>query len=110
MAILGTDDFDVMDVDQASVRFGPGEALPAHSLPHGFEDLDGDGHLDVVLHFRVEASGIACGDTTVSLVGSTFDGRELAGRDAVDVLGCRRSVVRAPVERPAAPVGVARRE
>jgi hypothetical protein len=94
VAILGTEDFDVADVDQASVRFGPGEAFPTHRLPHGFEDFDGDGDPDLILHFRVDASGITCGDTTVSLVGRTFDGRELRGRDTVDVFGCARGGAR----------------
>ena len=47
-----------------------------------------DGESDVVLHFRTEASGIECGDTTAELTGLTFDGREFAGSDAIDVLGC----------------------
>lgn len=88
VAILGSAGFDVADVDQASVRFGPAGAIPDHRLPHRLVDIDGDGDLDVVLHFRTEATGINCGDTTAGLVGLTFDGDEFGGSDAIDVLGC----------------------
>lgn len=88
VAIFGGADFHVADVDQASVRFGPARAIPAHHRPHRLADIDGDGNLDVVLHFRTEATGFDCGDTTAGLTGLTFDGREFAGSDAIDVLGC----------------------
>ena len=92
MAIETNGDLSVVahfvDVDQASVRFGPAGAIPAHRLPHRLVDIDGDGESDVVLHFRTEATGIECGDTTAGLTGLTFDGREFAGSDAIDVLGC----------------------
>jgi len=88
VAILGSAAFDVADVDQASVRFGPAGAVPGHRLPHRLVDIDGDGDLDVVLHFRTEATGFDCGDTTADLVGLTFDGDEFGGSDAIDVLGC----------------------
>ena len=54
----------------------------------GSAGFDGAGESDVVLHFRTEATGIECGDTTAGLTGLTFDGREFAGSDAIDVLGC----------------------
>lgn len=39
------------------------------------EDVDGDGDLDLALHFRTQDTGIECGDTPASLAGETFSGQ-----------------------------------
>ncbi|UCF20022.1 MAG: hypothetical protein JSU87_01010 [Gemmatimonadota bacterium] len=61
VAILGTESFDVLWVDVSTVAFGPGEAEPVHdvantcaSCGHHLQDVDGDGVIDLVLHFRVQ--------------------------------------------------------
>lgn len=88
VAILGAAGFNVADVNQASVRLGPGAAIPAHHLPHRLEDIDGDGDADLVLHFRTDGTGLGCGDVTVTLTGLTFDSREFTAIDAIEILGC----------------------
>ena len=56
VAIVTTDTFDARDVDPSTVRFGPDEATKAHSAAH-FEDVDGDGDLDLLLHFQTQETG-----------------------------------------------------
>lgn len=87
VAILSTEVFDASEVEPQSVRFGRGGARPAHGHGH-FEDLDGDGRTDRMLHFRTADSGIACGDTTVGLAAQTYSGRSLQAEDVIRTVGC----------------------
>jgi hypothetical protein len=88
VAILSTEIFDASTVDPISVRFGR----------HGAEDIDGHGRLvdvngdgtpDLVLRFMIRQTGIACGDRSASLTGTTFSGQAIEGADAVRTVGCK---------------------
>lgn len=81
-------DFDAAELDPATVGFGPAGAVPAHSGGH-LEDVDGDGDLDRIFHFRTAETGIACGDTAATLTGETLAGQPVEGTDAVRTVGCR---------------------
>jgi hypothetical protein len=85
VAILTTDDFDATTVDAESAVFGPGEAEKGHKQAH-VEDVDGDGDLDLLLHFRTLDTGIAPGDTEACLMGQTYDGIPLIGCDSVSTI------------------------
>ncbi len=85
VAILTTTTFDAATVDPTTVRFGPGGA--AHRGWH-VADVDGDGDRDLFLFFRIEASGIQCGDTSASLTGGTFGGQSIQRTDSVRTVGC----------------------
>ena len=87
VAILTTSAFDATTVDPMSVRFGPNGAVEAHGQGH-IEDADGDGDLDLVLHFRTQSTGITCGATSASLTGMTFGGQTIQGTDSVRTVGC----------------------
>jgi hypothetical protein len=87
VAIMSTDGFDASTVDQASLRFGPGQAL---ATGRGrLKDLNGDGLPDLVLHFRTQDTGIQCGDTSVSITGQTVNGIPIQGSDSITTVGCK---------------------
>ena len=87
VAILTTDDFVASNVDPSSVEFGPGPAFIGDGGAH-FDDVDFDGDPDLVLFFRIQDTGIECGDTSASLIGMTFDGHEIEGFDSIKTVRC----------------------
>ena len=82
VAILTTGDFDATRVDGATVVFEG--ASPAHGSGH-VEDVDGDGDLDWVGHFRTQETGLTGVSTDGSLTGQTTDGQDLEGSDSVRI-------------------------
>ncbi len=83
VAILGSDTFDVADVDVSTLAFGRSGAPFDHSQGPHFEDVNGDGFLDLVSHFRTKEAGIAFGDMEACLRGKRFDGIPFGGCDAI---------------------------
>jgi len=87
VAILTTADFDATSVDPATVTFGPAGAAIAHAHGH-VSDVDSDGDLDLLLHFKTQETGIACGDTIARLTGATWSGDPIEGSDSIVTVGC----------------------
>ena len=87
VAILSTGSFDASSVIPSSAAFGPSGAPAVHG--GHIEDVDGNGILDLVLHFKTQETGIACGDTSSTLTGETFLGEAIEGSDSVVIRGCR---------------------
>ena len=75
-----------MQVDCLTVMFGPNGASPVHG--GHVENVNGDGLDDMVFHFKVSDTGIACGATDATLTGETFGGQAITGTDAVKTVGC----------------------
>jgi hypothetical protein len=82
VAILGSADFDALQVDLATVRFGPSGASPFHRLAWA-RDVNRDGYTDLLVMFRVRDAGFARGDTEAVLTGSTYDMQAFEGTDSI---------------------------
>jgi len=86
VAILGTDVFDVTNVDVSTLAFGPGGAAPVHDPAGHYEDVNVDGFTDLVSHYPTQETGLQVGDTEACITGETLDGIPIEGCDAVRIV------------------------
>ena len=93
--MLGSETFDVTNIDVTTLSFGADGASPAHNLSDSFtyndhlQDVNYDGFMDLVSHYRTRDVGIACGDESATLTGATLDGQPIEGSDSIRTVGCR---------------------
>lgn len=98
VAVLTSNGFDASTIDPGTVILGDGADpdTPVATRRDGslfatVEDADGDGDLDLVLHFEIPAlvaSGdLGAGTTFLRLSGSTLDGMAIQGADSITVVG-----------------------
>ena len=88
VAILSTPSFDATTVDPNSVTLASapvklrGQGTPLAS----FDDVNGDGLDDLVLHVATQAFQLSTGDVVAILEGMTFDGTEIIGSDSIRIV------------------------
>jgi len=81
VAILTTGTFDAVTVDPATVDL-EGAPPPRSAM----EDVDEDGDLDLIMHFRTQDMTIADDATEACLTGETFDGQPIRGCDVIRIV------------------------
>ena len=83
VAILSSPTFDATTVDRNTVIFVGASSL---SIGKSLEDVNSDGLLDIVLHFKTQALELKPGDTQACLKGKTSGGKEFIGCDSVRIV------------------------
>jgi hypothetical protein len=56
------------------------------------QDVNNDGYLDLVSHYKQKLTGLACGDTGATLSGNllpAFGAIPIAGTDSVNIVPCK---------------------
>ena len=81
VAVLTTDDFDATTVDPVTVEF-----TGASPLRWVIEDVDGDGDLDLLFHFKTQELDLNGDSTEATLTGSTYGGQPIQGTDSVNIV------------------------
>ncbi len=90
VAVLGSATLDVNTIDPATVAL---ESMPvkvvgksSDRLLYSYEDVNGDGILDLVLQIADQDNIFAPGDSTATLTGKLRDGRAFEGSDSIQVV------------------------
>ena len=89
VAVLSDTDFPFdpsSQVDISTVEFGPDGAK---AISYKVKDINKDGLVDLLLRFKISATGIACGDTEATLTGEIYDGKGFTGTDSIKTVGCK---------------------
>lgn len=81
VAILTNGSFDANDVDPATVEFAG-----ATPLRWAIEDVDYDGDMDMIFHFKTRELTLDEFSTDATLTGLTFGGVAFSGTDLVNIV------------------------
>jgi hypothetical protein len=85
VAIVGDAAFDALQVDPATVTFGPSGASPVR---FNSRDYNRDGFSDLILTFNLIDTGIVCNINSATLTGETYGGEALEGSGIFTVQPC----------------------
>lgn len=89
VAILGSDDFNIENVDTSSLTFGAtGNEAKSVGCKDG-RDVNKDGNADLVCSFKVAYTGLTTASTSAVLMGKTTDGGDIKGTGTVKVIASK---------------------
>lgn len=84
VAMLSDDAFDARDVQPSSWTFGR-HGTQAGPILDYLDDVDGDGNVDAVFHYRIGDTWLRVGDREACAVGDTVVGERFWGCDGVTI-------------------------
>jgi len=82
VAVLTTDDFDASTIDPGTLFFAG-----ASPVRWTLEDVDDDGDLDLLIHFKTQDLDLDENSTEATLTGKTYSGQPIEGTDSVRIVG-----------------------
>lgn len=88
VAILSSATFDARTVDPSTVTLAgaPVKRKPNGTLMWSFEDVNGDGFIDMVVHVAASDLQLTETDTEAKLEGKTVDGSIIRGSEAIQIV------------------------
>jgi hypothetical protein len=90
VAVLGSADFDVNDLDDSTVLFGDKPNTGAEPFKKaGIEDVNGDGFNDKVYHFPFQQTNLDPGDKIGYLSGK-INGQDFVSSSDVNIVGKKK--------------------
>ncbi|GAH97963.1 unnamed protein product, partial [marine sediment metagenome] len=81
VAVLTTEVFDASTIEPSTVTFAG--AAPVRWV---FEDVNNDGDLDLLFHFKTQELNLTDSSTSAALTGQTTDGDNFVGSDPVNIV------------------------
>jgi hypothetical protein len=81
VAVLTTAEFDASSADPATVFFAG--VMP---MRWTWEDVDSDGDMDLLFHFKTQELNLTASSTEATLTGTTFGGQPIQGTDTVNIV------------------------
>jgi len=81
VAVLTTEDFDASTVDPGTVLFAD-----AYPVKWAMEDVDYDGDMDMLLHFKTQDLNLNQDSAEATLTGETMGGTPIEGTDTVNIV------------------------
>jgi hypothetical protein len=89
VAILGSATFDVSNVDPTTVQLAGSPVVVTgngSNLMASFEDVNGDGYVDLLVHVATQDLNLSLGDAAATLTGALYDGTPIQGSDTVRIV------------------------
>jgi hypothetical protein len=81
VAVLTDDDLDASTINPETVLFAGAEPVR-----WSLKDVDDDGDIDMIFHFKTQDLDLDGGSTDATLTGETLDGTPITGTDTVNIV------------------------